>query len=321
MGLTKTRELVKEMFVQALSNERLPWQMPWQNHLMYNPKSGTIYSGINQFVLSYIAGSRGYEDPRWLTFNQIAKSPDLHLMKGSKGAPVEYWAIYDKLAKKNISLIDKIKVCAADPSREEDMVLKGRTYYVFNGQCIEGMPPIPEIDNGTMANQQCEHFVQTYCENTNTTIIHSGDSAFYRPATDEIYIPNIQRFKDQGFYYGTLTHEIAHSTMHPSRLNRDAKGLYGSEDYAIEELRAEIASTFMQSYLPVEFDEKHAAEHIAYVQSWLTAVNKDENILFRSIKDAEKISDYMCEMGGINLNEMIQDSIIPEKEKEQQLIL
>ena len=151
MGLTKTRELVKEMFVQALNHERLPWQMPWQNHLMYNPKTGTIYNGINQFVLSYIAGSRGYEDPRWLTFNQIAKSPDLHLMKGSKGAPVEYWAIYDKLAKKNISLIDKIKVCAADPSREKDMVLKGRTYYVFNGQCIEGMPPVPEIDNGTMA--------------------------------------------------------------------------------------------------------------------------------------------------------------------------
>ena len=45
-------------------------------------------------------------------------------------------------------------------------------------------------------------------------------------------------------YMATLLHEAGHATGHISRLNRDMTGVFGSPEYAKEELRAEIASAF-----------------------------------------------------------------------------
>ena len=49
-------------------------------------------------------------------------------------------------------------------------------------------------------------------------------------------------FKTADAYYATALHELGHWTGHPSRLDRDLAHPFGSEGYAKEELRAEIAS-------------------------------------------------------------------------------
>ena len=41
-------------------------------------------------------------------------------------------------------------------------------------------------------------------------------------------------------FCGTLLHEMGHWTGSASRLNRDLRNKFGSQDYAREELRAEI---------------------------------------------------------------------------------
>ena len=46
-------------------------------------------------------------------------------------------------------------------------------------------------------------------------------------------------FKDGQEYYGTALHEMAHSTGHPSRLDRLKPAAFGSPEYAKEELVAE----------------------------------------------------------------------------------
>ncbi len=95
-------------------------------------------------------------------------------------------------------------------------------------------------------------------------------------------------------YYATALHEIAHSTGHESRLNRfGAANDVGS--YAIEELRAELASTFMQRELGISISGAHFENHAAYLNSWLNAVKNDKQLFFNAVRDAEKISDYVAE--------------------------
>ena len=57
-------------------------------------------------------------------------------------------------------------------------------------------------------------------------------------------MPERFKFHSDEEYVHTLAHEVAHSTLKDTRLNRQSSGVYGSRDYAIEELRAEIASSF-----------------------------------------------------------------------------
>ena len=69
--------------------------------------------------------------------------------------------------------------------------------------------------------------------------------------------------------------------------------IFGSEAYAIEELRAELASVFMQSELGIDLGNAEIANHGAYLKSWLKAVKKDVNVFYRAAADAGKISTYI----------------------------
>ncbi len=79
--------------------------------------------------------------------------------------------------------------------------------------------------------------------------IHYGDNeAHYIPAFDVIHLPDITAFKSMQDYYATALHEIAHSTGHESRLDRNLADRSRAES-AREELRAELASMFIQAEL------------------------------------------------------------------------
>jgi len=66
--------------------------------------------------------------------------------------------------------------------------------------------------------------------------------AYYRLSSDTIHLPSQDRFATPSGYYATALHELGHWTAHPDRLDRDLRNPFGSEAYAREELRAEIAS-------------------------------------------------------------------------------
>lgn len=128
-----------------------------------------------------------------------------------------------------------------------------------------------------------------------------GSQAFYRPSDDSITMPPEQSFVDSYGYMSTFLHEAGHATGHATRLNRDLSGTFGTESYAKEELRAEIASAFTSQALGFGKEEQGLAQtmdnHKAYVQSWIESISDKPNELFAAIKDAEKISDYLLEKG------------------------
>ena len=119
---------------------------------------------------------------------------------------------------------------------------------------------------------------------------NGGGRAFYRPLTDSIHLPDKGQFPNAENFYATALHELGHSTGHPDRLNRDLSHPFGSEGYAKEELRAEIASMILGDELGIGHDP---SQHAAYVGSWIKALKDDPLEIFRAAADAEKIQHYV----------------------------
>lgn len=298
--LNKARQQLIDAFVGCLNENTLPWRRGWAVtglRRMENAVSKTPYHGCNAFLLMFIADMQGYDDNRWCTFNQ-ATSQGWKIKKGSKGIPVEYWSVFDKKAKKNISFSDYDMEIRKNGREESEFSIVSRTYTVFNGNCIDGIPPLEKAE--TVFNDiQMNNFVENIKSNMQVGYRELGQQAYYSPSEDTVTMPPREKFLSQHEFDSTLLHELSHATGHESRLNRDIHNTFGSKDYAVEELRAEISSAFMSQYLNMDMSQDHLNNHKAYIQSWISVLKKDPNVLFAAIKDAEQISDYMVEMGEI----------------------
>src|SRR5207249_8675092 len=130
--------------------------------------------------------------------------------------------------------------------------------------------------------------------NCGATIVHDqADRAFYNRSSDSIHLPPRHAFKDAASYYGTALHEAAHSSGHPSRLNRASLNesyRFGDISYAKEELRAELASVFLAAERGIPHDP---AQHAAYVGSWIKTLKEDKNEIFRAAHDASAATDFL----------------------------
>ncbi|WP_439847751.1 zincin-like metallopeptidase domain-containing protein, partial [Neisseria gonorrhoeae] len=128
-------------------------------------------------------------------------------------------------------------------------------------------------------------------KNSGAVIDHRhGDRAFYSPSRDSITLPLREQFESPGAYYETALHELGHWTGHADRLNRDLSHPFGSEGYAREELRAEIASLMLSQELGVSFNP---GQHASYVASWIMVLQDDPMEIMRAASDAEKIQGYV----------------------------
>lgn len=309
----KVREELSQKFLTALDQGYIPWEACWSNGRPENAVTGKTYRGVNAVALSYAADDRGYTDPRWCTYRQ-AQENGWQVRKGEKCAYVEYWAYYDLKEKKLLSwqeMRDKLK---ADPYYEKNLQLRCRVYSVFNAHQIDGIPALeerPQTDIGTLRAQR-----DILIRNMGVGYEEHGNRAYYSPGADTVTLPPEASFDDTYSYMATLLHECGHATGHPDRLNRDLSGFKGSESYAREELRAEIASAFTAQSLgllltPTQL-QYHTQLHAAYVQHWAAILKDAPEELFRAIKAAEEISDYLIEKGEFDMQQAIQKQDLKE---------
>src|SRR3546814_12593964 len=122
-----------------------------------------------------------------------------------------------------------------------------RLYTVFNVAQCDGLS-LADADARIAFDpvQQAEAIVAGYADGP--VVLHDADAAYYVPSHDEVHLPPRTAFRDADGYYATLFHELAHSTGHPSRLNREgyqASAPFGSPLYSREELVAEFAAAFL----------------------------------------------------------------------------
>ncbi len=161
---------------------------------------------------------------------------------------------------------------------------------VFNAEQIEGLPPMqprPENQQTWGAIERAEKILVA----SGADIRHAEQNrAFYRPASDSIHLPDKGQFPSAANYYAIALHELGHWTGHASRLDRDQSHPFGSEEYAKEELRAEIASMILGDELGIGHDPE---QHAAYVGLWIKALQEEPLEIFRAAADAEKIQAYV----------------------------
>lgn len=71
------------------------------------------------------------------------------------------------------------------------------------------------------------------------------DNAYYSISKNEIVVPEKEQFKSGEAFYGTLFHEMTHSTGAEGVLDRIKPTTFGSAEYAREELVAELGSALV----------------------------------------------------------------------------
>ena len=318
-----TRQEVTDALIKAIEEGRAPFQMPFEGGPRGAPRNavtGKTYTGGNHIWLSMVAPSA---DPRWCTYNQ-AKDAGWQVRKGERGTPIEVWKTYEKDSKVDFykrteqerTVLQKAGVQDGQETTEQRRFAK--TYTVFHASQIDGIPPY-EMD-ATKTHEFDLHAVgeKLFDKTAHSApvLFDSPGSGFYQPSTDRIHLPSKEQFLDAGHLYAASAHEIAHSTMHPTRLNRDRyqeweQGIAGDKTLrAREELRAEIASYIISEKTGIPH---HPENHESYVTGWVSILKDSKNEIYQAARDAEKIADYVIEQ------QKLLDISAPEKANQKEV--
>lgn len=262
--LTPQRKQLVDKVLENLEKGNLFWTKGWVSGAPESAITGKKYRGINNLLLSIISMNENYDDNRWATFNQMEekgwtfkKDEDGKSVAKNKGVTIEYYEMRDKETKKRFdrSILDGMTAEEQREYMDKNVYWLRKYYRVFNCALMNGVPQKekPQI-NDNDKNDRVESILD-YWDKNEAKIVYGGSQAFYKSSTDEVHLPSRGDFKSMQEFYSTALHEIGHSTGHESRLNRDLSGGFGSETYALEELRAEIASIFMEQDLEIEPSE------------------------------------------------------------------
>lgn len=317
MKLNKMREEMINSFIDCLKKDTIPWHRGWSSERPFNAVTNTEYHRANALWLTYNQQAQLYKDPRWCTFKQ-AQSKGWKIKQGSKGTKIEFWSLYDTEEKRKLTRTEAKQLTDELTAEEFTNRVKpvSNTYTVFNGEQIEGIP-LYEIRKNVLHLDEFLYGRNKLIENMKVGLKEGGNEAFYSIAEDMIVLPKINQFDNEFEYITTFFHEAGHATGHVSRFNREMPSARGTDIYAREELRAEIASAFAAQAFGIDYTQnKYMENHEAYIQDYIKVLENEPNELFAAIKDAEKISDYLIEKGEFGLEKEMSNEKSLTKEME-----
>ena len=279
---SKTRtdiyQTVTDNIIAALEAGVKPWSCPWQRVPgMYgvpsNFATGIAYSGMNIMLLWCSASEQGFGDSRWMTYKQ-AQAVGGQVRKGEHGTTAIF---YTTLEKEN-------------EGGEIDQIPMLKTFNVFNVEQIDGLPQTTETVNPEATFAPLPE-AENLFRKSGANIIEKGQNAFFQPSTDEVWLPERHLFSDTANFYATGLHELVHWSGGKKRLSREMKGKFGSEDYAFEELIAELGSAFLMADLGIVGE----VQHESYIASWLKALKNDKRYIFKAASAASKAHRYLMD--------------------------
>lgn len=279
--------------IALLEQGTVPWRKPWRNRGLFPRKmNGTPYRGINFLILMLQAEAAGYESPLWLTGPRIEKRGG-RLLPDQHPTEIVFWRILEQ---------DEDDV---EPGQKPRRIPIMRMYRVYNLQQAEGVSTPkwlrrqetaqpPDVEHDPI--EDCERIIRGY--RNGPRFEEGGNRAAYAPSLDLVRMPPIGRFESAESYYHTRFHELAHSTGHRSRLNREglmaAATTHDVKPYSFEELVAELAA----SYLDAEAGIAPATiENAAsYLAGWLEALRADSRMVLAAAGAAQRAADLILGM-------------------------
>lgn len=275
---TDIYQTVTNNIIAALEAGVKPWSCPWQrvsgiSGLPSNFATGIAYSGMNIMLLWCSASKQGFGDSRWMTYKQ-AQAVGGQVRKGEHGTIAIF---YTTLEKEN-------------EDGEIDHIPMLKTFNVFNIEQIDGFPLTTETVNPEATFDPLPE-AENLFRKSGANIIEKGQNAFFQPSTDEVWLPERHLFSNAANFYATGLHELVHWSGGKKRLSREMKGKFGSEDYAFEELIAELGSAFLMANLGIVGE----VQHESYIASWLKALKNDKRYIFKAVNAASKAHRFLMD--------------------------
>jgi len=258
-------DYVNERLLKAAKEGIVPWQKPWKSFGYGNPITTAAYSGINVMLAGLHCLDNGFKNPHFISMNQANKLG----YQVNKGEGKNYCMItyFDFIPKKE--------------SPEESYAI----YKYFRLYNLEQTSVPLDMFKLPAPAVHINPFDFQYGYEGGPSVSYSGlDRAFYRRIDDSIHLPKAAQFFTEYGLKETLFHELAHSTLISTRLNRTKLS------YAKEEMVAEIAATNMMfdCGIPLNFDN-----HGAYLKSWMKNIEDDKTFFVSAASMAEKATRYI----------------------------
>jgi len=302
------KEVAEKLIDRIKSKGLMPWECPWtripgSNLMPINFATRQPYSGINVFLLWSEAQEKGYTQNLWMTANQANKLGG-QIRKGEKSVLCVRYGRYKKEVKNERT-----------GEEEEKTFIYSKGFSLFNVEQVEGVEVDGEeicltVDSSeSVAN--INRIAQTLADNTGLNLSVAGDQAYFSPVLDKVNMP-AREFESPEAYVATYAHELTHSTGHWNRLDRfsEFQGRFDThnEDYAFEELIAEMGSAFVCAELGVQ--GRHE-QHASYLGSWIKHLETDYRYLTQAASAASKAHSFIMK-GGVTSEENQEQPKQPE---------
>lgn len=279
-------ETITANIITAIEQGAGEFRMPWHrastaDGMPCNAVTGAQYQGSNILTLWVTAQAKKFDSNKWATFKQW-QSIGAQVRKGEKSAIGIYFNMFER---------------ENEETGESKAIPFARPFHLFNAAQVDGYtaPNTTPRQDLTQTIQNADEVIAA----TGAKITHSGNSAFYRPSTDEIYMPPRDAFigtktsTATETYYSTTLHELTHWTGHTSRLARDftRSKRFGDQAYAGEELVAELGAAFLCAQLGITNEPR--ADHAQYLAHWLKVLKADSRAIVRAASDAQKAANFI----------------------------
>ena len=295
---------VTDRIVAELEAGRLPWVQPWGASgapggsgpgpgLPRNALSRRPYSGVNVLILWGAVFAHGYPSQSWLTFRQAQEAGGC-VRKGEHGTSIVYANRFvPRESGKTEPEGGGNRADGGEPGAPGDDRSRAipflKRFTVFNVAQCEGLREGLAADPAPLPEREIVPVAEACIAASGVAFRIGGNRAFYAPALDYVQVPPQPAFFEQVNYYRTCLHELTHATGHPTRLDRDQSGSFGSKAYAREELVAEMGSAFLCAALGIAPTVRHAD----YIASWLDVLREDNRAIFRAASAATKAADWL----------------------------
>lgn len=306
----KALQAFAELIIKKMDSLSSNWQKPWIDAKVNSgPQNleGRKYSGLNTLFLFLVSEMAGYKMPVFMTFPQ-AKKNGLLINKGEKAFPVIYFnfLVKDKETGKKISM-EEWKELPKETQDKYTVIPFMSIHQVFNieqSNIKEAKPELWEsLSNKFFKDIPLDTAGMVSCPEMDLLLDKQGwvcpiytereNSAFYSILKDEIHLPLKGQFHSGEAFYGTLTHEMAHSTGSDGRLARNFND-QSLEARGREELVAELTSAIVMASLGVSITPRQ--ENVAYLKGWCQKIHKDPKFLLSTLSDVSKASGMILDV-------------------------
>ncbi len=339
----KTLTLFTDMMIQKIESltAKDGWKKPWfTDGALSWPKNlnGREYNGMNAMFLMMQCEKMGYSIPRFCTFDAVQRLnkaektdakgealPRVSILKGEKSFPIllTTFTCVDKDTKERIKY-DEYKNLTDEEKKQYNVYPKLQTFRVFNIEQTNLKEARPELwaklaeESQQQTKHQNEGEMFSFAPLDKMVkdqswvcpiIVQHGDESYYSISKDHIVIPEKSQFKDGEAWVNTCTHEQIHSLGAEGRLNRIKPTRFGSREYQLEELVAELGSALVCQNYGIT---KHLKDDSAtYLKSWLDSLHESPQFLKTVMLDVKKASSIL-------IQEFDKVALEIEKEKAQE---